>query len=78
MRDANKWVLAAIAAAALGGCSKPANDADNVIITDINNADPKDIEAVPPDESSGAPEDELTNDGDANGADQNATDNDGN
>jgi hypothetical protein len=78
MRDANKWVLAVFAAAALGGCGKPANDADNVTITDINNADPTDIEAVPPDESSGAPEDELTNADDANEADQNATDNDGN
>jgi len=64
MRDANRFVLSLMAAAAslaTAACNKPADDANNVTITDINNADPNDIEAVPPDESSATPSIELVN-----------------
>ena len=75
MRDASKLILV-FAAAALAACNKPATE--NNVAIDINNADPNDIEALPPDESSATPSDQL-----ANGADNvdvneaNAIDNNG-
>jgi hypothetical protein len=48
-----------IGIAALAGCNKSAQD-QNVAI-DINNAAPGDIEALPPDESSETPANELVN-----------------
>ncbi len=62
MRDANRLMLVFAAAASLAACNKPATE--NNVAIDINNADPNDIEALPPDESSATPSDEL-----ANGAD---------
>ena len=62
MRDANRLILA-LGFAAIAACSKPANE-NNAAITDINNAAPGGIEALPPDESSTTPSNEL-----ANGAD---------
>ena len=59
MRDASKLILILIAAAAIGGCNKPA--AQNNVAVDINNADPNDIEALPPDESSETSSNELIN-----------------
>lgn len=76
MRDASKLILVFAAAASLVACNKPATE--NNVAIDINNADPNDIEALPPDESSATPSDQL-----ANGADNvdvneaNAIDNNG-
>ena len=50
MRDANRIILVFAAAASLAACNKPATE--NNVAIDINNADPNDIEALPPDESS--------------------------
>jgi hypothetical protein len=73
MRDANKLILV-FAAAALAGCNKPATE--NNVAIDINNADPNDIEALPPDESSATPSDQLANG--ADNADVNDADNSAN
>lgn len=58
MRVANGFAVL-IGLAALAGCNKPAQD-QNVAI-DINSASPNDIEALPPDESSETPSNELVN-----------------
>ena len=65
--------LALAAAAALGGCSAEESRDQNVAI-DINDADPSDIEAVPADETSAAPDADLGNGADNFAAvDENAT-----
>ena len=75
MRDANRFMVALVAAFALGACNKAPGE-DNVAI-DINNAAPGDIEQLPPDESVDTSSDELANgaaDADAD-ADTNSGDN---
>lgn len=57
MRNAHKLILL-IGAAAIGACQKEASD-QNIVIT--NNMVGADIEALPPDESSATPSDELQN-----------------
>ncbi len=70
MADGLKLALAAgLAAASLGGCSAEESRDQNVAI-DINDADPSDIEAVPADETSVAPDADLANGG---AVDENAT-----
>jgi hypothetical protein len=59
MRDVNKFVLTAVAAAALAACSKPQND--NNVAIDNDAATPTDVEALPPDESSETSSNELIN-----------------
>jgi hypothetical protein len=53
MRDARNVLIAAGAALALtlSACGRDEQPDENQIITDINAAEPGDIEAVPPDES---------------------------
>ncbi|MFL6745980.1 MAG: hypothetical protein ACJ8EO_08170 [Sphingomicrobium sp.] len=51
--------LLVIALAAAAACRKTPPD-QNVVL-DINNASPNDIEALPPDESSATPSNELIN-----------------
>ena len=73
MRDASKLFLF-LTAATLAACNKPA--AENNVAIDINNAAPGDIEALPPDESSATPSDQLVNgDDNADVNDLNATNN---
>ena len=74
MRDADKVLIAVIAAAALGACNPSASE--NTVAVDINNAAPGDIEQLPPDESVDTSSDELANgaadpaaEADANAAD---------
>jgi len=74
MRDANRLILLFAAAASIAACSKPASE--NNVAIDINNADPNDIEALPPDESSATPSDQLANG--ADNADVNDTGNSSN
>ena len=50
MRDA-KILMLAMAAIALPACQAERQPDDNQVITDINAAEPGDIEALPPDES---------------------------
>ena len=50
MRDA-KILMLAMAAIALPACQAEQQPDDNQVITDINAAEPGDIEALPPDES---------------------------
>jgi hypothetical protein len=62
-----------ISLAAVGGCQK--NDADRNIT--IDNASPAEIEALPPDESSATPSNELANGADnADVSDLNSTNSD--
>ena len=53
MRDARTLLILAGASLALSltACSEEQQPDDNQVITDINAADPGDIEALPPDES---------------------------
>ena len=53
MRDARTILIGAGAALALSlsACARDEQPEDNQLITDINAAEPGDIEAVPPDES---------------------------
>lgn len=53
MRDARPMMILAGASLALAvtACSGERQAEENQVITDINGADPGDIEAVPPDES---------------------------
>ena len=61
MRNVTKGPIVLVAILALAACSD--RSSENVAI-DINNASPSEIEALPPDESSATPTNEL-----ANGAD---------
>ena len=54
----------------VAGCKKPATE--NNVAIDINNVAPSDIEALPPDESSATPSNELING--ADNPDVNVTD----
>jgi hypothetical protein len=58
MRDANRLILV-LGLAALAACNKPANE--NNVVVDNDAATPTDVEALPPDESSGTPSDQLVN-----------------
>ena len=58
MRNVTKGPVLLVAILALAACSD--RSAENVAI-DINNAAPGDIEALPPDESSATPSDQLVN-----------------
>ena len=51
MRDARLLLILAGASLALTACGREEQPEENQVITDINAADPGDIEAVPPDES---------------------------
>jgi hypothetical protein len=51
MRDARFFLILAGASLGLAACGREEQPDDNQVITDINAADPGDIEAVPPDES---------------------------
>ena len=53
MRDASKYLILAGASLALSltACGREEQPDDNQVITDINAADPGDIEALPPGES---------------------------
>ena len=53
MRDARPYLILASAALALSltACAGEQEPEENQVITDINAADPGEIEAVPPDES---------------------------
>ena len=59
MRDASKLMLVLTVAAGLAACNKPANE--NNVVVDNDAATPADIEALPPDESSATPSNELVN-----------------
>ena len=58
MRNAPRLLLALAFAATVPACQQQASD-QNIVIT--NNAAGADIEALPPDESSATPTDELAN-----------------
>jgi len=76
MRNAAKVILSLIALAALGACHKQQPQTDQNVAVDINSVSPNDIEALPPDESSGTPTDQLANgDDSADVNDLNATSN---
>jgi hypothetical protein len=60
MRDASKLILTLAVAAGLTACNKPANE-NNVVTVDNDAATPADVEALPPDESSATPSNELAN-----------------
>ena len=51
MRDARLLLMFAAASFAFAACGREEQAEENQVITDINAADPGDIEAVPPDES---------------------------
>ena len=55
MRNATKALIVLGGAAALAACGAETEAGNNAVITDINAADPGDIEAVPVDESSVPP-----------------------
>jgi hypothetical protein len=75
MRDANRLILV-LGLAALAACNKPANE--NNVVVDNDAATPTDVEALPPDESSGTPSDQLVNGADnADVNDVNAATNNG-
>ena len=59
MRDASKLMLVLAVAAGVSACNKPA--AQNNVMAENNSSVPADIEALPPDESSATPTDELQN-----------------
>jgi hypothetical protein len=50
MRDARHLLIVAGACLALSACGREEQPEENQVITDINAAEPGDIEAVPPDE----------------------------
>jgi len=61
MRNAPKVLIALVAVAMLGACRKQEPQAEQNVAIDINSVSPNDIEALPPDESSGTPSDQLAN-----------------
>lgn len=61
MRNALKVLTATIALASVGACKKQEPQTDQNVAIDINSVSPNDIEALPPDESSGTPSDQLAN-----------------
>ncbi|HKU93532.1 MAG TPA: hypothetical protein VJP82_09330 [Sphingomicrobium sp.] len=61
MRNALKVLTTSIALAGLGACNKQEPQTDQNVAIDINTVSPNDIEALPPDESSGTPSDQLAN-----------------
>jgi len=71
MRVEARTLILVISLAAAAACKKPATE--NNVAIDINNAAPSDIEALPPDESSATPSDQLANG--ADNADVNVTGN---
>jgi hypothetical protein len=73
MRNAHKLIPLFIVATFVGACQQEQSD-QNIVIT--NNSAGADIEALPPDESSTTPTDELINGNDnAEVADLNSADN---
>jgi len=60
MRNAPK-LLPLFIILALGACNKQEPQTDQNVAIDINSVTPNDIEALPPDESSGTPSDQLAN-----------------
>ena len=60
MRNAIKLIFVLTVAAGLAACNKPANE-NNVVTVDNDAATPADVEALPPDESSATPSNELVN-----------------
>jgi hypothetical protein len=61
MRAVRLVLIAAALAASATACRKSEPPTDQNVITDINSAAPGDIEALPPDESSATPTNELVN-----------------
>jgi hypothetical protein len=62
MRNALKLLLAApMVLLSLGACQKQEPQSDQNVAIDINSVSPNEIEALPADESSGTPSDELAN-----------------
>jgi hypothetical protein len=61
MRNAPKVLIALMVVATLGACRKQEPQAEQNVAIDINSVSPNDIEALPPDESSGTPSDQLAN-----------------
>ena len=61
MRNALKVLTASIAFMCVAACNKQEPQTDQNVAIDINTVSPNDIEALPPDESSGTPSDQLAN-----------------
>ena len=61
MRNALKLLPVLILSTTLAGCNKREPQTDQNVAIDINSVSPNDIEALPPDESSGTPSDQLAN-----------------
>lgn len=61
MRNALKLIPPLIAFAGLGACHKQEAQTDQNVAIDINTVSPNDIEALPADESSETPSNELAN-----------------
>ena len=61
MRNALKVLTSLTALAALGACTKQEPQTDQNVVVDINSVSPNEIEALPPDESSETPSNELEN-----------------
>jgi len=74
MRNALKVLPGFIALAGLSACHKQEPQTDQNVAIDINTVSPNDIEALPADESSETPSNELANGYDTDNA-ANATDN---
>lgn len=76
MRNALSVLASVTALAALGACHKQQGQTDQNVAVDLNSVSPNDIEALPPDESSATPSDQLANgDDSADVNDLNATSN---
>ena len=61
MRNALKLLPVLMLTTTLAGCNKQEPQTDQNVAIDINSVSPNDIEALPPDESSGTPSDQLAN-----------------
>ena len=61
MRALPLVLMVAALAVPVAACRKSEPPPDQNVITDINSASPNDIEALPPDESSATPSNELVN-----------------